>query len=276
MPRRGENIYKRKDGRWEARYLKSHDNGKAQYISIYAKTYKEIKEKLSLVSEAVTNEKEITQSEKFEAVAMEWLSVYKMQLKASSAVKYLNIINTYLLPTFGSVKVDSISKDNVSDFCNRLLSGEGANHALSAKTVTSIMSVLKSIFEYASEIKQYNVADISGISVKQSQPQLRVLSIVEQQKLCEYLYANKTLCNLGIFLNWFDDGIFSFTVGMRKTDYRIFELILKKTNTPARNCIYIDNVEKFNQIARTLNFNTILFKDGYLLKESFKTFGITI
>ena len=78
------------------------------------------------------------------------------------------------------------------------------------------------------------------------------------------------------FLNWFDDGIFSFTVGMRKTDYRIFELILKKTNTPARNCIYIDNVEKFNQIARTLNFNTILFKDGYLLKESFKTFGITI
>ena len=200
MPRRGENIYKRKDGRWEARYLKSHDNGKAQYISIYAKTYKEIKEKLSLVSEAVTNEKEITQSEKFEAVAMEWLSVYKMQLKASSAVKYLNIINTYLLPAFGSVKVDSISKDNVSDFCNRLLSGEGANHALSAKTVTSVMSVLKSIFEYASEIKQYNVADISGISVKQSQPQLRVLSIVEQQKLCEYLYANKTLCNLGILL----------------------------------------------------------------------------
>ena len=86
MPRRGENIYKRKDGRWEARYLKSHDNGKAQYISIYAKTYKEIKEKLSLVSEAVTNEKEITQSEKFEAVAMEWLSVYKMQLKASMAL----------------------------------------------------------------------------------------------------------------------------------------------------------------------------------------------
>ena len=46
MPRRGENIYKRKDGRWEARYLKSHDNGKAQYISIYAKTYKEMTSRL--------------------------------------------------------------------------------------------------------------------------------------------------------------------------------------------------------------------------------------
>ncbi|MEN6385152.1 MAG: site-specific integrase, partial [Phycisphaerales bacterium] len=41
MPRRGENIYKRKDGRWECRVLKS--NGKYQYS--YAKTYKEVKEK---------------------------------------------------------------------------------------------------------------------------------------------------------------------------------------------------------------------------------------
>lgn len=25
MPRRGENIYKRKDGRWEGRYIKQYD-----------------------------------------------------------------------------------------------------------------------------------------------------------------------------------------------------------------------------------------------------------
>lgn len=41
MPRRGENIYKRKDGRWEGRILKP--DGKYQYV--YAKTYKEVKEK---------------------------------------------------------------------------------------------------------------------------------------------------------------------------------------------------------------------------------------
>ena len=44
MPRRGENIYKRKDGRWEGRYIKGHDvNGKAQYGYIYGKTYSEVK-----------------------------------------------------------------------------------------------------------------------------------------------------------------------------------------------------------------------------------------
>ena len=28
MSRRGENIYRRKDGRWEGRYVKSHENGR--------------------------------------------------------------------------------------------------------------------------------------------------------------------------------------------------------------------------------------------------------
>ena len=37
MPRKGENIRKRKDGRWEARYEKSRDqNGRIQYGYVYA------------------------------------------------------------------------------------------------------------------------------------------------------------------------------------------------------------------------------------------------
>lgn len=48
MPRRGENIYKRKDGRWEGRFLESYNvNGKAKYHSVYAPSYAEVKRKLS-------------------------------------------------------------------------------------------------------------------------------------------------------------------------------------------------------------------------------------
>ena len=47
MTRKGENIYKRKDGRWEWRYIKSYGaNGHAMYCSVYAKTYAEVKQKL--------------------------------------------------------------------------------------------------------------------------------------------------------------------------------------------------------------------------------------
>ena len=46
MPRKGENIRKRKDGRWEARYEKSRDqNGRIQYGYVYAHTYDSVKKK---------------------------------------------------------------------------------------------------------------------------------------------------------------------------------------------------------------------------------------
>lgn len=50
MSRRGENIWKRKDGRREARYIKGRDpKGKALYASVYAKTYAEVKKKREAV-----------------------------------------------------------------------------------------------------------------------------------------------------------------------------------------------------------------------------------
>ena len=47
MARRGENIRKRKDGRWEGRYcMYEPQSGKKVIRSVYAKTYAEAKEKL--------------------------------------------------------------------------------------------------------------------------------------------------------------------------------------------------------------------------------------
>lgn len=50
MPRKGENIYKRKDGRWEGRYIGCYDeNHKAKYVYIYGKTYTDILDMVKLV-----------------------------------------------------------------------------------------------------------------------------------------------------------------------------------------------------------------------------------
>lgn len=49
MPRHGENIFKRKDGRWEGRYIFSYnENGKAKYKSVYGKSYSVVKQKLNI------------------------------------------------------------------------------------------------------------------------------------------------------------------------------------------------------------------------------------
>ena len=58
---KGENIFKRKDGRWEARYIKGYElSGKIKYGFCYGKTYKEAKEKVSkLKSSAIPTERSI-------------------------------------------------------------------------------------------------------------------------------------------------------------------------------------------------------------------------
>ena len=45
---KGENIFKRKDGRWEARYIKGYEvSGKIKYGFCYGRTYREAKEKVT-------------------------------------------------------------------------------------------------------------------------------------------------------------------------------------------------------------------------------------
>lgn len=46
--RKGENIFKRKDGRWEGRYIKSREpSGKGRYGYCYGRSYREVKEKVA-------------------------------------------------------------------------------------------------------------------------------------------------------------------------------------------------------------------------------------
>ena len=204
MSRRGENIYKRKDGRWEGRYIKSHDNGKIHYGYVYGKTYREVKQKIigcaqNVAVSVMQNVPELPTGT-FGATALEWLSVFRNQLKESSYVKYRTVINNHLLPMFGDCQISDITRDDVSQFCNLLLSEENGKVALSPKTASSIMCVLKNIFDYASQVKQYAIVDLRGISIRQPQRQLRVLSLSEQQTLSEYLCEHLNLYNLGILI----------------------------------------------------------------------------
>ena len=54
MPKRGENIYKRKDGRWEGRYIRGRSpSGGAVYGYVYARSYRECRVKRQKQLEAL-------------------------------------------------------------------------------------------------------------------------------------------------------------------------------------------------------------------------------
>ena len=57
---KGENIFKRKDGRWEARYIKGYElSGKIKYGFCYGKTYREVKEKVTKCKAALVSGKPV-------------------------------------------------------------------------------------------------------------------------------------------------------------------------------------------------------------------------
>ena len=73
MPRTGENIYKRKDGRWEGRYIKTHlPSGKTVYGYLYARTYRDLKEKM-LCQERLKNKPHLSSSPTFQTVIESFL-----------------------------------------------------------------------------------------------------------------------------------------------------------------------------------------------------------
>lgn len=208
MPRRGENIYKRKDGRWEGRYIKGHSEGKIQYGYVYARTYNEVKAKLSIsVIENISLKKTEVQdsyyykNDNFSDVSRKWFEFIKPQLKESSVVKYTNVLKTYLLPEFEKKNISDISRDDINKFCSNLMDTGGVQkRGLSSRTVTNIMSVLRNIFKYASRYNNCHVIDLHDITIRQTQPKMRILTNNEQQKLNDYLYSNLDLFNLGILL----------------------------------------------------------------------------
>lgn len=205
MSKRGVNIYKRKDGRWEGRYIKYHINGKLKYGYVYAKTYRDVKEKLLENMNSKQNANNITTSELvFEIAAENWLDSMTSQLKESSIVKYRNILKSYLYPSFGKMEINSITYSDINDFSTKLMDCGGIKKTgLSPKTVTAVLSVLKSIFEHTAKNENIIIPDFSDIYIKQSPKPMRILSVSEQSKLNQYLNNNLSLSNIGILICMF-------------------------------------------------------------------------
>ena len=91
MSRRGENIYKRKDGRWEGRYKPDGISEKYKYV--YAHTYKETKEKLTQLKtkQSPQNNKRILVS----SICEQWLELKKQDIKESTHIKYRNMLTNF-------------------------------------------------------------------------------------------------------------------------------------------------------------------------------------
>lgn len=255
MPKKGENIYKRKDGRWEGRYIKERTiTGKIQYGYVYAKTYTETKKKLvdSICKQEnhLVVSKEIKNKDSFKIVATEWITFIQPQVKESTLVKYQNLLSAYLLPYFGTKQIMEITNDMVEVYCNYLLTNGGKKRkGLSSKTVTDILSVLRSILKFASKTRKHISYETISVSIKQNRKELKVLTRKEQDQFCKYLYSHLNNRNIGILiclftgirlgelcaLCWEDISLSEKTIYVHQTMQRIQD----KSNTDKKTKVVV-------------------------------------
>lgn len=206
MARTGENIYKRKDGRWEARYISSYEaDGKAKYKYLYAHTYTEVKAKLIKAQNHTTfsNGKEKSKdNEKYEYWLDEWLRSKRLGVKESTFIRYRNIIENHIKPDLGKYSISKISTPLMEQFVlQKLESGrKDGKGGLSPKSMSDIMIIIKESFKYAQSYGTIVICSFDRISFKKNAQEMRVLSVTEEQRLLSVLYKDLDRYKLGVFI----------------------------------------------------------------------------
>ena len=207
MARTGENIYKRKDGRWEARYIKYYDgSGKAKYGYVYAHSYTEAKSKLircltSISSGSASNGRP-NGLKGFDFWLDEWLKVKKVRVKEPTYIRYRNSIENHIKPYLGKYPIERISTALIENFAQHLLVNGRLDKAggLSEKSVLDILTIVKEVLKYTNSLGITTSCQIEFIPLKCKQKEMRVLSKEESQKLVSYLTVDSDNYKFGIFL----------------------------------------------------------------------------
>lgn len=240
MPKKGENIYKRKDGRWEGRYIRYYDeNEKAKYGYVYAKTYNEVKklllERKSATSKQIGLLSKISVS--YNAVLDAWLQSSRINIKESTYARYFRLIETHIRPYLGKYQLSKISTQLVEGYIEQqLVSGRlDRKGSLSSKTVTDILTIIKSTMEYAKYKNLDVMCNLSKLTIKKKDKEMRVLRPNEQEALIRVLTHEMDLYKFGVLLSlysgirigelcalqWEDLCVSNSTLKVRKTMQRI-------------------------------------------------------
>lgn len=256
MAKRGDNIHKRKDGRWEGRYKKGRcPDGTIRYGSVYGKSYAEVKQKLKdsvTFTESVAVPK--SHARNFEEILNLWMESNRIRLKGATINKYQNLIDTHILPALGDTKMSELTSTVINAYlsekieCGRLDKKGG----LSPSYVKSIMLIINAAIQFA--VKEEMCAPLKTPISKPTltKTELQILSCDEQRKLEMHLQLVEEPSRLGVLLSlhtglrigevcalsWEDIDFANRIIKVRHTVARVRNTS-EKTNS--QTCLIIDS-----------------------------------
>lgn len=186
----------------------------------------------------MTNKKETINKHatyNFETISYCWLESVRPHVKESTAIKYENLLNLYILPSLGSISPVSISYETIDNMCRFLLSSGGVHHTgLSAKTVADCLALVRSIMKHESCVSGINLFTAKSVTVRQTLSSMRILTRSEQNILCRYIKDNPCLKNTGILICLFTGIRIGELCALRWGDISIVDSTLHVCRTMQR------------------------------------------
>lgn len=203
MSKRGENIRKRKDGRWEARLLYAYKpDGTPLYRSFYGRTYREAKEKMARASACPPSTETAAPAITLSEILHHWVEESHLRWKPSTYQKYCAVIERHILPQMGQCNASELTSAQVNTFlagksADGRLDGRGG---LSASCVRTIATVLHSALEFAvdEELCAVKIPKISRPAQEKNEPD--ALTPQEQKQLEQAVLRSTHPTDFGILL----------------------------------------------------------------------------
>lgn len=188
MPRKGLNIYKRKDGRWEGRILREKKEGKRQYYSVYGHSYKEVKDKLLEMS--LDCRKEMPKCGLNVSQVMEqWLKDKQHTWKESTYACYRGIVNLHVTGSAGNILAMEFNDIQFHIFLRNIHCKDGLSAA--PAYLHNIGAVIIQAFRHMSREYGYNLPSLTNMKTIRTGRDLVLPSETEMGKLRDYLYLHE-------------------------------------------------------------------------------------
>ena len=232
MSRRGENIYKRKDGRYEGRYVIGKTQaGKTRFGYVYARQYAEAR--MLLLQKKAERLHADRPSFAYRGTLADWMEHWMENellgsVKESSWQTYRNLLTRHLLPRLGGYALTQLTPKVIHSFIEELEAS-----GLAENTIRGVYRLLSSAMRYALDEGVIRKNPCRRIHIQHREHgEQRVLNRSEQEKLRQTaddtrdlpallsLYTGMRLGEI-CALKWTDIDWEQGTITVRRTVQRI-------------------------------------------------------
>lgn len=243
MSRKGENIRKRKDGRWEARYIKERGTGSTatKYGYVYAYSYNEVRKKRQELITRLDSESTMDPPASdltFNQIYLLWLGSVQNELKPSTLSCYKNLAQKHLVPHFGELEISQMTDKLVQGFVRQ------KKDVLTASTMRLLSVIFNHIIRYASANYESSCSNLTISYAKNHSKQKFLMKNADYSKLETYLLNKDSTSAFGLLLGMQMGLRIGEVCGLLWSDIDLDTGILSVNRTVSRISLLENNVKK--------------------------------